>query len=245
MPPRQDELIRYKRQIALEDWGPEAQERLAASRVFIAGAGGLGCPAAMALTCAGVGHLCICDSDVVELSNLNRQFLHTEANLGRDKTLSALEALGARNSTIHLSAISTAIDEANVDDLVGPADLILDCLDNFPARYALNRCAIRKHIPLVHAAIWGMEGRVAFLAPPTTPCFACLVPTAPPREREIPILGAVAAAVGNMQAIEAIEFLRRGRPSLRGRMLIMDFSTMLFQSLELRHRTACPVCGID
>ncbi len=233
---------RYRRQILLDGWGTETQEKLNKSRVFIAGAGGLGCPVAINLTSAGIGNITICDCDTVDVSNLNRQFLHAEKNIGRDKTASALQVLSQFNSELNYTAINDKISAGNVDDLVADADIILDCLDNFSARYALNECALRKHIPLVHAAVWGMEGRVTFLNPPETPCLACLFPVAPAQE-EIPVLGVVTCATGSLQAMEAIQFLSGSRPSLSGEMLIMDYSVMRQQTLEISRNPDCPVCS--
>jgi adenylyltransferase/sulfurtransferase len=236
------DLRRYRRQIILPGWGEEAQQKLSCSTVFVAGAGGLGSPVAVNLTLAGVGRIRICDSDTVELSNLNRQFLHTEQRIDSSKTLSAQATLSAINSEISLEPITQEITDHNVDEIVGDAQLIMDCLDNFDARNALNQCAIRKGIPMVHGAVWGMEGRVTFLNPPKTPCLACLFPKAPVRH-EIPVLGAVACTTGSLQAIEAIKYLVNSGSTLEGRMLIMDYSTMRFQELEVGKNPQCPVCA--
>jgi len=233
---------RYRRQLLIDGWGVETQKRLRDSRVFILGAGGLGCPVALNLTSAGVGHITICDADQVEMSNLNRQFLHQEKNVGVNKTESALQFLSAFNSAVDFTTVTQKVTRENVDELVGDADIIMDCVDNFPARHALNQCAIRKKIPLVHGAVWGMEGRVTFLYPPATPCLCCLFPVAP-RGEEIPVLGVVACATGSIQATEAIHYLCGGRQSLQGKMLIMDYSTMHFQTLELEKNPNCPICG--
>jgi adenylyltransferase/sulfurtransferase len=233
---------RYRRQVLLDGWSAETQDRLKNSRVFIAGAGGLGCPVAINLTSAGIGNITICDCDTVDVSNLNRQFLHAEKNIGVNKTTSALQVLSQFNSEINYTAINRKISKDNVDELVADADIILDCLDNFSARYALNECALRRHIPLVHGAVWGMEGRVSFLNPPETPCLACLFPVPPARE-EIPVLGVVTCATGSLQAMEAIQFLSGSRPSLSGEMLIMDYSVMRMQTLEISRNPDCPACG--
>ncbi|HEB50715.1 MAG TPA: HesA/MoeB/ThiF family protein [Desulfobulbus sp.] len=235
------ELGRYRRQLILDGWGPETQEKLRNSRVFVAGAGGLGCAAALNLTLAGVGCIRICDSDTVELTNLNRQFLHPERNIGREKTLSATETLRGLNSAVTIEPITREITSDSVRELVADADLILDCLDNFPGRYTLNRFAAGNNIPLVFAAIWGMEGRLTFLHPPATPCLSCLFPHAPERH-EIPVLGGVACTTGSMQALEAINYLASSRPTLAGRMLIMDYQAMRFQELEIAGNPDCPVC---
>jgi adenylyltransferase/sulfurtransferase len=236
------DLSRYRRQIILPGWGVEAQEKLSRSTVFVAGAGGLGSPVAVNLTVAGVGRIRICDSDTVEITNLNRQFLHTEQRIGSSKTLSAQTTLAAINSEISLEPISQKITDHNVDDIVGDAQLIIDCLDNFDGRNALNQCSVRKGIPMIHGAIWGMEGRITFLHPPKTPCLACLFPKAPVRH-EIPVLGAVASTTGSLQAIEAIKYLVNSGPTLKGRMLIMDYSTMRFQELEAEKNPGCLVCA--
>jgi adenylyltransferase/sulfurtransferase len=234
---------RYKRQILIDGWGTNTQEKLSNSKVFIAGAGGLGCPVALNLTSAGVGNITLCDSDTVDISNLNRQFLHAEKNIGVDKTISAIETLSQFNSSLNFTALSCQITADNVNELVADADIILDCLDNFPARYALNQCAIHNHIPLVHGAVWGMEGRVTVFHPPTTPCLSCLFPVVPAQQEEIPILGVVTCATGSLQAMEALHYLRGSSPTLQGKMLITDYSAMQFQTLEVPINPDCTVCS--
>ena len=235
-------LSRYHRQVTMDGWGPEAQERLSSSRAFIAGVGGLGCPVAMNLVLAGVGHLRICDADTVDITNLNRQFLHGETDIGALKTSSARSSLLSVNSNVKIETFPEKITAENVDSLVGDADIILDCLDNFTARHAIGQCAVRKGIPLVHGAVWGMEGRIAVFHPPEAPCLQCVFPEAP-EPVETPVLGAVTSAVGSMQAIEAVHFLAGEPVALKGRMLIMDFSAMSFQELELSPDPECTVCS--
>jgi molybdopterin/thiamine biosynthesis adenylyltransferase len=236
------DLRRYRRQIILPAWGDEAQQKLSRSTIFVAGAGGLGCAVALNLTLAGVGRIRICDSDTVDITNLNRQFLHMEQSIGSDKTLSAQATLSAINSEITIEPVSRQITDSNVDEIVGDAQLIIDCLDNFDGRYALNLCAVRKGIPMIHGAIWGMEGRITFLHPPKTPCLACFFPKAPDLH-EIPVLGAVPCTIGSLQAIEALKHLTGSGTTLKGRMLVMDFSTMHFQELALGKNPHCPVCA--
>jgi adenylyltransferase/sulfurtransferase len=236
------DLRRYRRQVILPGWGAEAQETLKRSTVLVAGAGGLGCPVSLNLTVAGVGRIRICDSDTVEMTNLNRQFLHTEQRIDSQKPLSAQATLSAINSEIVLEPVTQEITDSTVEDIVGDAQVIIDCLDNFDGRKALNLCAVKKGIPMVHGAIWGMEGRVTFLHPPVTPCLACLFPKAPVRQ-EIPVLGAVACTTGSLQAIETIKYLVNSGTTLKGRMLIMDYSTMRFQELEVGKNSNCPVCA--
>jgi len=233
---------RYYRQISMDGWGAETQERLKAGRVFIAGMGGLGCPVAMNLVLAGVGHIRLCDSDTVEITNLNRQFLYAESSLGMPKAPSSFDALSMLNPDVDIVPVQAEISSGNVDELVADVDIIVDCLDNFSARHVISQCAVKKDIPLVHGAVWGMEGRVSVLHPPLTPCLECIFPHTP-EPMETPVLGAVTSAVGSMQAIEAIRFLAGERPALMGRMLVMDFPSMSFQSLKLSSDPSCPVCG--
>jgi adenylyltransferase/sulfurtransferase len=233
---------RYARQMLLPGWGPETQEKLKNARVLIVGAGGLGCPAALNLAVAGVGHIRICDSDTVELTNLNRQFLHLERSIGKNKAESAKETLAYINSEVTVEPIAQKLAEDNVDNIVGQADIILDCLDNFSDRHTLNLSAIEKGIPMVHGAIWGLEGRVTFLHPPATPCLRCVFPQEPSQD-VFPVLGAISSTLGSLQALEAIKYLAGLGTLLSGLMLILDGSTMACQELEVPKDPQCPVCG--
>jgi len=178
----EEELKRYTRQMIMDKWGEETQQRLKTSTVFIAGAGGLGSPVSIYLTVAGIGNIRICDFDSPDWSNLNRQILHNHGRIGTNKALSAKQTLNELNPHVTVTAITDKIVAENVDDLVGDAALIVDCMDNFPTRYLLNESAIRKRIPLVFGSIWGMEGQLSFLSPPETPCLKCMFPEAPPAE---------------------------------------------------------------
>jgi adenylyltransferase/sulfurtransferase len=233
---------RYKRQTMLSGWGVKTQEKLQSSKVFIAGAGGLGCPAALNLALAGVGQIRICDSDTVEISNLNRQFLHREQSIGKNKADSARETLSSINSEVFVEPVLHKITADNVDDIVGDAQVILDCLDNFPTRYTLNLCAIRKGVPMIHGAVWGMEGRVTFFHPPATPCLKCVFPK-PPLEKKFPVVGGVSCTIGSLQGLEAIKYLTNVGTLVSGRMLILDCSSMQCQELEISRNPGCPACG--
>lgn len=226
----------------LSGWGDAAQERLRAATVFIAGAGGLGSPVAVALAQAGVGTLRICDCDTPELSNLNRQFLHDESRIGMNKAESARRTLARINPHVRVEAVPERLDDANVDRLLGEAQLILDCLDNYPARFVLNRAACRKGIPLVHGSIWGFEGRVTFIHPPKTPCLACIFPAAPPAQT-FPVVGTTPGATGMLQATEALKYLAGVGDLLTGRLLCCDFQDMRFLEVRVRKDPACPACG--
>jgi adenylyltransferase/sulfurtransferase len=236
------DFLRYKRQIMLPDWNLAVQERLCRAAVLLAGAGGLGCPGALNLAAAGVGRIRICDPDTVEWSNLNRQSLYTERDIGSPKASAARALLSALNSSIVVEAVKETLTEENVDRMASGCQVIIDCLDNFPGRYVLNSYSARTGTPLIHGAVWGTEGRVAFLHPPKTPCLACMYPEVPPQE-EVPVLGAVTCSTGALQAMEAIKYLTGTGELLMGRMLVTDLSSMYFQQLELRKRPGCPVCG--
>src|SRR5512137_1804840 len=202
------ERERYKRQMML--FGDEGQEQLKNAHIFIAGAGGLGSPVALYLAVAGVGTITIADMDVVDQSNLNRQILHTDRDIGKKKAVSAEEKLAAINPDIEVHAIDTQIDEGNAARLIGRADGIVDAMDNYPTRYLLNDVAIRKKIPLFHGAIRGFYGQAATIIPGKTPCLKCIFPRAPPGE-VFPVVGVTPGVIGTVQATEVIKyFLKSG-----------------------------------
>jgi adenylyltransferase/sulfurtransferase len=227
----------------IPNWGEATQRRLKASKVFIGGAGGLGSPVSFNLAIAGIGLIRICDYDSPELSNLNRQFLHDDSSIGVNKAESAKRTLSRLNPHAQIDAITEKIDETNVDRLVGDADLILDCMDNYPTRFVLNASAVRKRIPLVHGSIWGFEGRVTFLHVPETGCFACIFKGAPPRE-VFPVLGATPGITGTIQAMEAIKYLTGVGSLLKGRLLCCDFLEMKFFEVKVRRDASCPICSL-
>ena len=231
----------YGRQMLLEGWGEPVQEKLKNATAFVAGAGGLGSPAAMYLAVAGVGHLRICDFDSPDWSNLNRQILHNASRIGVNKAVSGKKTLEQLNGLIRITALAERITEETVDRLVGDSQILLDCMDNFETRFILSDCAARKRIPLVHASIRGLDGRLAFLQPPETPCLRCVIPEAPAPE-VFPVLGATPGILGAMEALEAIRYLA-GRPSpLKSRMLVWDGLTMESYSVRLRSDPRCPAC---
>ena len=234
------ERTRYARQILL--FGEEAQERLKDAEVFIAGAGGLGCPVAVYLAVAGIGTITLVDRDEIELSNLNRQILHWDRDIGRTKIRSAGEKLTEINPDIRVMAIEADIGEKNADQLVGGADVIVDALDNYPARFLLNEVAQRKKIPLVHAAIRGLHGQATTILPGKTPCLACIFPCAPPEE-VFPALGATAALMASIQATEVIKYLTGTGQLLDGRLLLWDGRSCRMEEVSVAPNPKCPVCS--
>ena len=237
-----DERQRYHRQMLLDGWGNDAQETLKQSTVLIAGAGGLGSPVSLYLAAAGVGTLRICDFDVLELSNLNRQIVHDQTRVGLNKAISAKRTLETLNPDVAVVAITDTITEDTVDQIVGSATLILDCMDNFPTRYLLSDAAIRLRVPMIHAAVWGMEGQLTVLKPPATPCLRCLYPDSPPKET-FPVIGATPGTIGCLQAIEALKCLTGVGTPLMGRLLVWDGLTAGFRQFPIRKDPACPACS--
>ncbi len=237
-----EESKRYNRQMILPSWGEEAQGVLKSSCVFIAGAGGLGSSTALYLAAAGVGILRICDSGSVELSNLNRQILHGDDRIGKDKVCSAERTLKGINPSTLIIPLAETIRTDNIASLVEDAGLIVDCLDNFESRYILNDYAVKTGIALVHAGVKGLCGQITFIHPPETPCLACLLPEGPPPE-VIPILGATAGVIGCLEAMESLKYLTGRGELLKGRLLIFDGKAMQFQELRFDKNPACRVCS--
>lgn len=236
------ELARYQRQMLIPGWGEATQLQLKRKHVFIAGAGGLGSPVSMYLAVAGVGRLSVCDFDSPEMSNLNRQLLHDPSRIGVNKAVSAQITLKQLNPDVQVQAITDKIVPENVDALVGDADLIVDCMDNFPTRFVLNGCALRKRIPLVHGAVWGMDGRLAVFRAPETACLQCLVPESPPKE-VFPIVGATPGVIGTLQALEVIKCLTGAGQPLFGEMLVWEGARTRFVRLRIHRDPACPTCA--
>jgi adenylyltransferase/sulfurtransferase len=234
------ECERYKRQILL--FGDEGQEQLKKAHIFIAGAGGLGSPVAIYLAVAGVGTITIVDMDTVDLSNLNRQILHTDRDVGKKKTVSAIEKLREYNADITINAIDTTITSENVHELVGRADGIVDAMDNYPTRYLLNRAALDLRIPFFHGAIRGYYGQATTVVPGTTPCLECVFPRAPPRE-VFPVVGATPGVIGTVQATEVVKYLTKSGDLLAGRLFIWDGLAARAEEIAIEKNPACPACG--
>jgi molybdopterin/thiamine biosynthesis adenylyltransferase len=237
-----NELERYDRQIMIANIGKEGQEKLKRARVFIAGAGGLGSPAAIYLTAAGVGKICVVDYDCVELTNLNRQVLHWEKDIGKKKVSSAREKLKKINHEVKIEAIEKRITEANVFQLISGFDVIVDAMDNLPTRYLLNKAAIEKNIPFFHGAVYGFEGRAITILPGKTACLRCVYRGDIPKEK-FPVIGVTPAVIGCIQATEVIKYIVGIGELLKNRLLIYDGLDMKFTEFKVKKDPQCEHCG--
>ena len=243
-----EQLLRYNRQIMLPEIGVEGQERLWASRVLLVGLGGLGSPIAMYLAASGVGHLVLVDHDAVDLSNLQRQIVHTTASLGEAKVRSAARTLAALNPEVRVDTIDHALSGEALQREVAAADVVVEATDNFDARRALNRACIGAARPLISGAVIRMEGQVAVyrLDRPDGPCYQCLhgEATAPPGTcADNGVLGSVAGIIGTVQATEVVKALLGIGEDLGGRVLVLDALRMEWQAVRLRRNPRCPACG--
>jgi len=236
------ERERYDRQIMIGGIGEEGQERLKGSRVAIAGAGGLGSPIAIYLTAAGIGMIRMIDHDQVALSNLNRQILHREEDIGRKKVDSARAKLRDLNRAVEIESISETITEKNVSRLVDGCDLIVDAMDNMPTRYILNRCAIEKRIPFFHGAVNGFEGRAMTVIPGETACLRCMYRGPVPQEK-FPVIGVTPAVIGSIQATEVIKYLTGIGRLLTNRLLVYDGLKVTFSEFMVHRNPNCDHCG--
>jgi len=234
--------VRYLRQIPLFSKG--GQKKLKDARVLLAGAGGLGSAIAMYLAVAGVGYIRIVDEDVVERSNLNRQILYHEQDIGVCKVEAAEKTIHSLNSDVEVDAVCRHIDEKSAGDLVHGMDLILDGMDNFPARYVLNSAGLDEKIPFIHGAVNGFYGQVTTLIPGVTPCLRCIVPTTPTWEKKV-IIGVTCGAIGSVEANEAIKYLTGTGELLKNRLLLWDGLRVECESIQIVNSPDCTDCGFS
>ncbi len=243
-----DDLARYSRHLILPEVGTEGQRRLKAARVLCVGTGGLGSPLALYLAAAGVGTLGLVDFDVVDASNLQRQILHSTADIGRSKLDSAEEKLHALNPALHVVKHQTRLTSANALDILRDYDIVADGTDNFPTRYLVNDACVLLGKPNVYGSIFRFEGQASVFATKEGPCYRCLYPDPPPPGlvpncAEAGVLGILPGLVGVIQATEVIKLILGKGESLIGRLLLVDALSMRFRELKLRKNPECPVCG--
>jgi len=248
-----NQLLRYSRHILLNQIAFEGQEILTKSHALIVGAGGLGSAAALYLAAAGVGKITICDFDDVELSNLQRQIIHTSNTIGMNKAISAKQALQAINPEV---VIDTICQKSSIDDfsqLINSADVVLDCSDNFATRYALNRLCVTQKKPLVSGAAIGFEGQITVYdkRDDSSPCYHCLFPDNQDDSRENNdqrcadhgVFSPLVGMIGTTQAAEALKLLMHIGESLQGRLLMLDALCMEWHTIKLKRDPACLVCA--
>ena len=243
-----DQLLRYSRHILLNEIGVEGQQRLRDADVLIIGAGGLGSPAAFYLASAGVGSLTLVDGDRVDLTNLQRQILHTTERIGIAKVESGRIALEAINPDVRIETVNRRVDPDALGDLVSRATLVLDCSDNFETRHAVNRACVRHARPLVSGAAVRFDGQIAAfdVRQDDSPCYACLFPPGGGEDELCSVMGVfapVTGIIGTVQAAEALKLAAGVGKSLVGRLLMLDALTMEWHAVRVPRDFACPVCA--
>jgi molybdopterin/thiamine biosynthesis adenylyltransferase/rhodanese-related sulfurtransferase len=241
---------RYSRHLLIPEVGSAGQARLLGSKALLIGAGGLGSPAALYLAAAGVGTIGIVDFDVVDLSNLQRQILHTNDRIGERKVESARKTIEALNPDVKVVPHEEMLVAENVDRIINGYDVIVDGTDTFETRYLLNDAAVAKNIPVIHASVFRFEGQLTTFIPYEGPCYRCLYPTPPPPELApgcsvAGVLGVVPGIMGMLQANEALKVLLGLGDTLAGRLLLFDALDTTFTELKLRRDPACPVCSTE
>lgn len=245
-----EQIKRYSRHIILPEVGVEGQEKLFSSRVLLIGLGGLGSPAALYLAAAGVGTLGLVDFDIVELSNLQRQIIHTTQDLGKSKVQSARETIGAINPDVQVCEYDQRLSAENIMEILSDYDVVVDGTDNFPVRFLLNDACLRLGKPFVYGAIFRFQGQVSVFAHGQGPCYRCLVPVMPPagsvpRCQEAGVLGVLPGIIGSIQATEAIKLLLGIGKPLIGRLFLFDALEMEMEEMKLRKNPECPACSVS
>ncbi len=241
---------RYSRHLLMDEVGVEGQLKLLDAKVLLLGAGGLGSPTALYLAAAGVGTLGIVDNDVVDLSNLQRQVIHTTDRVGVPKVDSAEATIAELNPDVNVVKYPVRIDASNIMEIIEGYDVIVDGLDNFPTRYLLNDASVRLKIPVVSASILGFDGQLSVFAPYDGPCYRCLYPTPPPAELAPScgangVLGVLPGTMGLLQATEVVKLILGEGEPLIGRLLLYEALGATFTELKVRRDPDCPICSRD
>jgi molybdopterin/thiamine biosynthesis adenylyltransferase len=239
---------RYSRHILLSEVGVKGQKKLLGAKVLIIGAGGLGAPAALYLAAAGVGVIGIADADSVDLSNLQRQVIHTTADVGRPKAESAMETMLAINPDVTVRPHRVFVSAENVMEIIAGYDFVIDGTDNFSAKFLINDACVLAGKPFSHAGIIRFKGQLMTYAPGAGPCYRCVFQNPPPPEaaptcREAGVIGAMGGVIGSLQAMEAVKFIIGRGELLTGSLLTYDARSMEFRKIKLPRRESCAVCG--
>jgi molybdopterin/thiamine biosynthesis adenylyltransferase len=243
------QLLRYSRHILLDEIDIEGQEKLLAANVLIIGAGGLGSPAAYYLASAGVGTITLVDDDTVDLTNLQRQILHTTQRVGQAKVASGKQTLEEINPTIKIVALQERVSDERLDELVRNATVVLDCCDNFATRHAVNRACVANKVPLVSGAAIKFDGQISVFdqRDEQAPCYSCVFPQDQEFEDvncgTMGVFAPLVGIVGSMQAAEALKLIVGIGESLAGRLLLLDARSMEWSSIKVKRNAKCVVCG--
>jgi molybdopterin-synthase adenylyltransferase len=236
----------YSRQVTMKELNKKGQQRLAKSRVAVVGAGGLGTVSSLYLTLAGVGHIRLIDQDTIETQNLHRQILYTQADLHYPKAEMAAKRLAELNPLIQTEAFTENINASNVERLLGGVDCVVDGLDNMVTRYLVNRACVKLRVPYVFGAAIGIEGNLSVFSPPETGCLECLMPNLSDNDLMTcstrGVIGATPGIIGSLQAMETIKLLAHFGSTLKGKLLVCDFSDMDFTTIDISKSSRCPVC---
>src|SRR2546421_1743809 len=245
-----DQRERYSRHLLLPEVGPDGQQKLLGATVLLLGAGGLGSPAALYLAAAGVGTLGIVDNDVVDVSNLQRQVIHSSERIGVSKVDSAEQTIAALNPDVDVVKHDLRLGPENIMEVLQGYDIVVDGLDNFPTRYLLNDASVRLGIPVVSAAILGFEGQLSVFKPYDGPCYRCLFPVPPPAELAPScgangVLGVLPGTMGLLQATEVVKLILGEGEPLIGRLLMYDALAARFTEVKVRRDPQCPICSRD
>ncbi|MBV6340737.1 molybdopterin-synthase adenylyltransferase MoeB [Candidatus Magnetobacterium casense] len=244
----EDQVLRYSRHIILPEIGGKGQAKIAAAKVFLVGAGGLGSPVGYFLTAAGVGRIAIIDDDHVELSNLQRQIAHSTKTLGMPKVQSAKETFNALNPEVEIVALKQRLTRDNILELIKDYDIVVDGSDNFPTRYLVNDACVMAGKPLVSGAILRFEGQVTTILPKQGHCYRCLFEDMPPPGlvpscQEAGVLGVLPGIVGGLQAMEVLKLIIDKGDVLKNTLLIIDALKTTFRKVKVPKNPKCPVCG--
>jgi|TARA_B110000438_G_scaffold119833_1_gene116959 adenylyltransferase/sulfurtransferase len=243
-----EQIERYSRHIILPEVGGAGQQKMLEARILLLGAGGLGSPAAYYLAAAGIGNLGIVDFDQVDLSNLQRQIIHSTERIGMLKTESAKKTIQALNPDVNVTLYNQKIDSSNILSIIKDYDYVVDGSDNFPTRYLVNDACVMENKTLVHGSIYRFEGQVTVFKPNSGPCYRCLYPEPPPPGmspncQEGGVLGVLAGIIGNLQVVEVLKLILGIGEPLVGKLLIYDALKTEFRNLNLRKDASCPLCG--